>query len=105
MELLVEIGRFDLGEDVAGPHSAADVAVPPCLVAAHAREKRCPRIGLEAARQLECHGAAAYPWWCNLNDWGARRGYLLEMRESLLAAADADRRHGTVAAICTAGRQ
>src|SRR5205085_10076994 len=50
-ELLVDLGRLDVGEELALLHAAADVAVPLLEIAAGARRDRRLHIALQRAGQ------------------------------------------------------
>ena len=52
-QLLVEVGRLDLGEQLPRLHRGADVDVPALQVAADAGKDRRAGIGLEPARQVD----------------------------------------------------
>ena len=51
--LLIELGRFDFGYDLAGVDAVADIGRAPPDVAIGARQDRRFRYGLDAARQLQ----------------------------------------------------
>ena len=55
-ELLVEVGRLDLGQQLAGLHVRADIDMPGLEVAADAGIDRRAGIGLEPARQVKRDG-------------------------------------------------
>ena len=52
-ELLVEIGRVDRGQHLAGLHGGADILVPALQIAVDARIDRGLGIGLDIAGQYE----------------------------------------------------
>ena len=52
-ELLVEVGRLDLGEQLTGLHWRADIDVPGLQEAAHPGIDRRAGIGFESTRQIE----------------------------------------------------
>ena len=58
-DLLVEVGRLDLGEQLAGLHRRADVGLPFLQIAADARVELRLRIGLEPPRQVDRGAPAA----------------------------------------------
>jgi hypothetical protein len=68
LQLLIEVGRLDLGEYLAGLHARADVVFPALQVTADARINRCARIGFESPRQLERARIRAGCRRCDGND-------------------------------------
>ena len=58
-DLLVEIGRVDFGEEVAGFDRRADIGLPIFHIAGDARINLRLRVGFQPARQAEGCGLAA----------------------------------------------
>ena len=52
-ELLIEIGRVDFGEHVAGLHLAADIVLPALQIPRDARVDRRADVGFEASGQVQ----------------------------------------------------
>jgi len=89
-ELLIEIGRVDFGEHVAGLHLAADVVLPAFQVARDARVDGRTDIGLQAPGQVQArmilHSARRHD---GHGRRGLRLGQIMQARVSRCAGDQA----------------
>src|SRR5262249_41277670 len=89
-QLLVELRRVDLREQLPGFHRRADVDEPAFQIAARARVDRRIRVRLDVARQGE-HGIAALGLWPRgrHSHEGARFGVHLQLCACALGGENA----------------
>ncbi len=62
-QLLIQIGRFDFGEQIASLHLGTDIVFPALQITAHARIDRRPCIRLDTAGQFQAETIGAAVRW------------------------------------------